>query len=374
MKIYVKKRNFLKFLDNNFRIVDHGNTNMSMRAIYFDVLSDKIIATTTNNEMSIQNIMDLDNIKNRSEGTGSFLVLAKNLKAILNYCDEDIALTIKNNSLNITSGSYVTDISLLETESFQEINFVLQSNKFDFESELLINAIKKVGYIAMNHPAKEDLILSSLNLNYANGKLEIISTDKKRIAMETRSINYIEEFNISLHSKTIRYLQSLSFEKTIEIYPGSYELKIKNGREIIKTKIVNLPYQDLSTNNPFKWEMDIRIEIEKQHLINLIDKVTVLNDSKNNIVKFKIENRENQQSLGLSSYISEGGKFEVKTESVKIHGESFTVNYNAQFLKEALNVFNGDIDLFINKARGALLIVSAEYQENRQLIASVKGY
>ncbi|CAC13175.1 DNA POLYMERASE III, BETA CHAIN [Mycoplasmopsis pulmonis] len=373
MKLFLEKSRFLRFLENTTKIIESNNSNYELRGAYFQVRQDKIILISSNEDISIKNEYLLDGIKNKTEGESDFLVLNSLLKNIIKKCSDSIILEKEKNTLKIFSDLQSYEINLLDHERFPDIKFGLNNSQLQLKTEQFKQALKNVVFAADLSNAQE-LLLNSVNLSLKNNILTLVATNRARIAMQKIKTEDSQEFNLTINSKVVKELISLSMSNTLILSPGTFELKIKSGNLEIKTKVIEIPY--MNVENVFPNKFNFVIHIDKKELLSLIDKVSIVNDEKNgNKILIEYNPSKKEKKLKLSSYWPDLGFSEVFSDNFEVESEILLKFFiNANYLKESINVFDGMISIFITENKDRMVISSETNLNNKQLIAALRGH
>lgn len=359
-----------KILDKNIefvsKFVDPINAFVPFRCIHFDVNNHHITLTASNGIMSVKKIIPVDENLVMVEKNGTFLVNANILKTIIKKINNKITLKIEENVLEISEAETKYELNLIKNE-FPEIVFKISDQNFEIESATLEKAIRNVSFAAGDE--SKNAVLKCINLIASNNQLTLIASDSFRLGYEKIKLENNINFNILIDNKNLKTMISGNNPKNITVFIDINKIGIAYKNTIIQSTLVDLTYADISKIFPDSFSR--QIIINKNELLELLNKVIFINQEKGNRIQFIFK----QNELKLISEVSEIGKSEASTKNFTIKGDDIEIDFNYLFIKDAINVFdNGDINLLINQNGNIMMIVSDSNKNNKQLITPLRRY
>ncbi|UVD81693.1 DNA polymerase III subunit beta [Mycoplasma iguanae] len=367
MKFKIKKEMIEKALENVGIAIDYGNLNISMRGILFEVNADNIVLIGSDGEFSIKKqIMTSENLI--IEKVGKVLVITSLLKNIIKRAEGFISFEQNNTSLKINNNLDEFTINLLDEQDYPTIEFNDFGISFEIDMNAFRNLIKNTSFAASTNESVSR-VLQYVNLINQHGTLRINATDSFRFATESYDINCEEEFDISLPVKSLKRLMSSNLNGIIKFIVEEKKISIQKNDEIYQIKAFDGIYKDLSNVFPKQETIKYVLEINKKELNDLLSKAAFSAGDKYNRIKMHFS----KDSFLITSVYEELGTSKVYAKNFKWKGEELVVSLNYRYLKEAINVFEDEIAIFLNEKVDRILILSKSNPKNKQLIAPHKG-
>ena len=116
-------------------------------------------------------------------------------------------------------------------------------------------------------------------------------------------------------------------------------------------------------------EFDYELDINRADLLNAIDRVSLLLNEQNNIVKLDMSNEQ----VILSSYQQEIGSVEENLASSFYKGEPLTISFSCKYASDAIKSFSGDkIKILFTGEMKPFIVKDSD--ELLQLVLPVRTY
>lgn len=368
MKINFRRKDIDKQLDVVNKAIDSNNLLVPLKGMLIIANESTIQFIGSDGNLTIKEIIEKsDNLV--IEKVGKILVPAKLFSKVIKKFAQDaiISLEIDQNTLIIKSEHFNTSINLLNVEEYPIIDFDIVGSEFKIDAEELRSLIKSVSYASADKDLR--IILNGVNLKAHNGELYASATNSYRLARRKLKLNSEHEFNITILSKNLRDFipESIKGEMSINISDRKIMTKFKNT--IILSKLIDGIFPDIEKIIPTNYES--KLSIKKKTLLDLIDKVTVLNTEENTSIKIRIASGSNE--LFIESRRDEIGKVVVSTNEIEWTGQDFELSFSSTFLKNAVDNLNDNIVLeFLGKNK-LFTVYNEENKEYIQLILPFRG-
>ncbi|MGL4252105.1 MAG: DNA polymerase III subunit beta [Metamycoplasmataceae bacterium] len=368
MKIIVDAKEIIKSLDEVGKCINNANIFLPLRGILLEVIEDRMSLTGSDGNLSIiKTIHSKDNIL-KIEETGKLLIPSMLFANVIRKCYGNIEIFNKGNILFITNGADKYELNLFDVSEYPIIDFSLQGVKLTINAKQLRNAAKNVLFAASTSDV--EVIFNGVNIDYSNNLMKLIATDSYRIAYEEIELNDSRgvSFNVSIFAKNLKEFIPDSINDDVEMYVNDYKINLIYEDTIIQSKLIDAPYKDVSKVFPESFSRTLTIE--KKELVEAINKAIVISSDTFNRLRFEIDQKEIKvisvkEEIGNSSVI-------IKTKNFVGDDLIFTVNY--KFLKEAIAVFEGEIQLKFNNGIEKFVIIGKSNPKNKQLIAPQRSY
>ncbi|MGL6125088.1 MAG: DNA polymerase III subunit beta [Metamycoplasmataceae bacterium] len=368
MRIQINGKEFTKSLDDVGKCINNSNIFLPLRGVLLDVLEDRINIIGSDGNLSIiKTITPSENILKIEEG-GKLLIPSLLFTNIIRKCEGVIEIFNKGNILFITNGVDKYELNLFDTSEFPVIDFTLQGTKLTINAKQFREAAKNVLFAASSSDV--DIIFNGVNIDYSNNKMKLIATDSYRVSYEeieikdSRNIN----FNISMFAKNLKEFIPDSINGDVEIIVNDYKINLIYQDTIIQSKLIDAPYKDVSKIFPDSFSRTLTID--KKELVDAINKAIVISSDSFHRLRFEI----NQKEIKVISVKEEIGNSNVIIKTKNFVGDDliFTVNY--RYLKEAISVFEGEIQLKFNNGIERFVVIGKSNPNNKQLIAPQRSY
>ncbi|MGL5205107.1 MAG: DNA polymerase III subunit beta [Metamycoplasmataceae bacterium] len=368
MKIIVDAKEIIRILDEVGKCVNNNNIFLPLRGILLEVMDDRVTIIGSDGNLSIIKTIHTNENILRIEETGKLLIPSMLFANVIRKCQGNIEIFNKGNILFITNGTDKYELNLFDSSEYPIIDFSLQGVKLTINAKRLRNAAKNVLFAASSSDV--DIIFNGVNIDYSNNVMRLIATDSYRVAYEEIEMNDSRgiSFNVSIFAKNLKEFIPDAINEDVEIYVNDYKINLIYEDTIIQSKLIDAPYKDVSKIFPESFSR--ALTIDKKELVDAINKAVVISSDTFHRLRFEIDQKEIKvisvkEEIGNSSVI-------IKTKNFVGDDLIFTVNY--KFLKEAIAVFEGEIQLKFNNGIDRFVIIGKSNPNNKQLIAPQRSY
>lgn len=369
MKLIFNQKELLKSLEEVQKAINTVNIYLPLRYFYFEVQEDKVIIRGTDGNFSIEKkeykkpgILEI-------EEHGKYLIPSSIFINIIRKCKNNVKLEVKNSILYIINELDNYEINLISVDDFPNIDFSLFGNKISINSKKLREAIKNVIFAATTK--ENEIILNGINFKLENKHVIITATDSYRLARESFEVLNDEglSFDITIYSQNIKELIPLGINDEVILYVNDHKINLVYGNLVIQSKIIEAPYKNVSAILEKKYSK--QITIDKKVLNDAISKATVIASDEYNKIRLEIS----QKQIIIISIKDEVGssKVIIPSDQYFYNGEEVIITLNFKYLKDALNVFEGEILINLNQSQDTILIESKK-TTNKQIISPLRSY
>lgn len=302
---------FLKF-DNGKLTTSDSQTVMITKIDY------EIIEKNENEEFEFKTLIPFKTLKN---------VVSK-----LN--DTNIFLELVDNQIIITCDKSVYTLNTMSFSDYPNISISKLEKCFKITSNELKNIIKSTNFACSTNEKRP--ILTGVNFKLENNSLNVVATDSYRLSKYTKENeeNNNDTFNFTIQNKNLNDL--------LKLIPNDIELNIRySDKEIIfdfdgilyKTRLLEGTYPDTSRLLTFGY--DSKCEINRQELINAIDRVSIFRneDIDYSVVIMNFKNNE----IEITCADKEVGNAKEVLECV--NEKEIKIACGSEYIIDALNVF-----------------------------------
>ena len=166
--------------------------------------------------------------------------------------------------------------------------------------------------------------------------------------------------------KLVRLLKKMNLLNYMYLNVKYYLCLIKI---LFKHVLIDGSYPDTARLIPL--EFDYELDINRADLLNAIDRVSLLLNEQNNIVKLDMSNEQ----VILSSYQQEIGSVEENLASSFYKGEPLTISFSCKYASDAIKSFSGDkIKILFTGEMKPFIVKDFDSDELLQLVLPVRTY
>jgi len=262
--------------------------------------------------------------------------------------DDFVDLEIEENIATISQKHSIYKLSTFNADEFPEFDFS-DSKKIDIYGFNFINGLKKILPVIDNNNPKYEL--NGALLKIENNKIELVSTDSKRLALYSIKQENQELLEFIIPKKSISEIRKL-FSNEFEVFYDNINLIIKSEFITFWTKLINGKFPDYKRIVPGGFKT--KITLNKNNFVNAIKKINIIS----NEVKLTIDNSK----IYFESISNES--FEAKTDiDIVSNINNFTFAVNSRFLLDFCNVVDNDeILLCLNDENVPFVLKEKEFQ------------
>lgn len=367
MKIILKKDSFLNSIKAVKGIVSSRGVQPILSAILIEtVSSDKIKLTATDLNLSISYTADADVQKE-----GKIVIPAKVIEEIITRLPDDkdilIELNKETNVIIIKSEKTKYEVITLNPEEFP--NVFNQNNRpgedntekqFEISTKELNKAIKQTAFSAVQNEVGG--VLTGICFTINENTLETVATDGNRLTRSRVPINSRGENTVFISPyrtlTEVSKLISLVNDKDVKFTIKGNKILFEFENIIFQSGLIEGTYPKYQQLIPSSNEKMAFIDREK--LINTIDRVSVMVNNRTNIMKFNFEN----SSLEISTDTPEAGSAKENMD-IDYTSENLLIAFNYKYILDVLrNIQNPKIKIEMSTNLSAA-VIKPENEENK---------
>ncbi|WP_406615486.1 DNA polymerase III subunit beta [Mycoplasmopsis hyopharyngis] len=363
MNFEIQKNILDKAIEIVSRYSDTANAFYSLRCILIKVTNEVIYLVASNGSQSIEKQLIVDNDKIKVFEEGKFLINTQYFKNSIKKFNQNIIIKFDNDKNLILKEKFTSySLTTVDPETFIPIEFELPEKFITVNSEQFRKGQKDVEKVVA---IDSELIYKCINVKFKDNLMIFGATDTYRLAYEKFKVKNENkyEYEFSLESNYFKDLLPVDVPNEFKLYFDQLKICVVYEQTKIFSRIVDMEFFDLAKLIPS--EFKYQIKINKNELLNLIDKVSVVTSEKQNKIEMKIEKNE----LTLKTFVKEIGTSIAKTTNFNnLTKLELELDLNITFLKDAISVFNDEITLNIDDKVSRILIVSEKDPELKQII------
>ena len=374
MKFTIKKELLLEALNKVSKAISTKNLIPVLAGVKFELTKNKLTLTASDNDITIQTVIDANNDDFKIEKEGSIIIQGKYVLDIVRKLpDKFINLEVVDElKILIYTENSEFNLNGISESEYPKIGLEESKKKITLKAGVLKDIVNQTAFATSNEESKP--VLTGINFNVVGDILECNSTDSYRLARKVVKLDKESEenYNVVIPSHNI-----VEFSRIVGDDDNDVELHIFNNKILFKTgslkfesRLINGTYPN--TSNLLPSESMVVVSTNLSAFYDVIDRVSILtSDKEKNIVT--LETRGN--TLILRSSSAEIGRVEEKMNIEKDNDEDIKISFSAKYMMEALKSFSTDtVDIhFVGEVK-PILIKSLEDETLTQLVLPIRTY
>ncbi|MGA2051978.1 MAG: DNA polymerase III subunit beta [Opitutales bacterium] len=345
MKFKINREHFATGLQQVLNVVGTRATMPILSNVLLQAEDDAIWLTTTNLDLGIR-----CRIKAEVGSPGALTLpvrkLAEIIKALPNL--EVSVESTPGHQAKISSGGSQFRIMGIGREEFPALPSFTDKHAFDLPQAEVARMMKSVSYAQSSDENR--YILNGVYFNFSDGKMSLVATDGRRLALVSREIQVTEtnSGSLILPAKTVAELQRLLGQgETVKITFNDRQVafEIQIGESASGTGLVDNIYlvsKIVEGNYPnyrqvIPKETEHRVKIERELLAECVQRAALVTSDKNNSVRLKVT----KNLLEISAQSPEYGESH-ESMAIAYDGAEVQIAFNPVFLLDPLHALVQD--------------------------------
>ncbi len=343
MKFKINRDHFANGLAQVLNVVGSKATMPILSNVLIEAEKDQVSLTTTNLDLGIR-----CKIKAEVKETGSVTLPVKRLAGIVRELPNvDVTFDASpNHQVKLTSGGSTFRIMGIGKEEFPPLPEFGEEKAYSLEQGELVAMLKSVAYAQSTDETR--YILNGVYFNFKDGKLSLVATDGRRLALMAKDMDVPPESAgaIILPAKTVGELTRLldKGEKVkINFNDRRAAFQIATDKDTsglidhvyLYSKVVEGNYPNYHQVIPK--ETHQRIKLERELFLQCVHRAALVCSEKANSVKIKL-------TSNLLELTAQSPDFGEAHESMAIgySGPDLQVAFNPAFLMDPLKALSKD--------------------------------
>ena len=367
MKFSCDQQTLLKALNIVNKAVSPRITIPILKGILFTVKDNKLVMTSSDMDMTIKHTIK-DNIVIEEEG--EVVINAKKFTEIVRKLPRETVTieTIEENSVTIRTSNLVADLYCISADEFPKINTDNDySETLVFNSGLLVDMINKTSFAASSDETKG--IITGELIEIEENSINMIALDSFRMAVKKEPVKNVKEEKVVIDAKILNEISKILSENEEE---EDVILKISKKRAQVslsntEVSLRLLEGEFIKYRDVLPKEEGIKVIVNREDLINSIERASLIAEKKNNLIRINIKNN----LMSITSRSEEGS---IKEDLiVDKTGDDIEIGFNSKYFIDALKVIEDEeIKIIFNSSISPALIVPVEGDDYQYLILAVR--
>jgi len=270
-------------------------------------------------------------------------------------------------TLTSTSGRY--QVRGMGPGEFPELPSVASPFAVNLPAEALTQGLGGTLFATSSDETKQ--VLTGVHLTVLPDSLEFAATDGHRLAVvQTFNQNTVpgvneeieepiqnaEPLEFTLPARALRELERMlgmrQSTDTVTLHFEQGQIVFQGGDHRLTSRTLEGQYPAYRQLIPHQFQR--QITIERRQLLSSVERIAVLADQKNNIVKFSIDSVNQQLSISVEAQDVGSGR---ESMSAEISGESLEIAFNVKYLIDGLKALStSDIQIQMNTASSPVIM------------------
>ncbi|QNP30065.1 DNA polymerase III subunit beta [Cylindrospermopsis curvispora] len=247
------------------------------------------------------------------------------------------------------NGKY--ELRSMGAEEFPELPLIENSNPIQITTAALVEGLKGSLFATSSDETKQ--VLTGVHLTVKQDVLEFAATDGHRLAvLETineRPLENDEQLEVTVPARALRELQRMlnhsASEEAVSLYLDEGQIVFAWQNQRLTSRTLEGQYPSYRQLIPRQFER--QLVLERKQFISTLERIAILADQKNNIVKISMNTGD--QEITLSCEAQDVGN---ATESMpaQISGDDIDIAFNVKYLLEGLKELpSTEIQMHLNQ-------------------------
>ncbi len=370
MQFKILRSELLHSLSKVTRAVSNKSPLPALSGIKFDVLSDQLILTGSDSDISIQTTINQNNTSLEIIKEGSIVLSSKFILEIIKKIDSKYVLfeLIDGSLTKIKSEHSEFQLNGISSSDYPNIDFNTIGEHFTLNSLLLKNTIEQTIFATSDKENRP--ILTGINFIAANQQVECIATDSYRLAKKIIDVNNSLSFNITIPNKSLNEISKIiEKDEEIDIYITDRKILFIFDNVCIQTRLIDGTFPDTSRLIPT--EFDYELKIETREFLSSIDRASLLSNENANIVKLTMT----QDKILLTCSSQEIGSVEEHLNNATYIGEPLTISFSSKYLVDAIrSIGSPSMSILFTGEMKPFVVRNYDDLSNIQLVLPVRTY
>lgn len=261
----------------------------------------------------------------------------------------------------LTSSSGRFQIRGMSATEFPELPKVKKREGIVLPVSALSDGLKGTLFAASTDETKQ--VLTGVHLAGSQDSLEFAATDGHRLAVVETLLENTEvgdrasdNFAVTIAARALRELERMlataQATDCVALYVDESQTIFELGDRRLNSLKLEGAYPAYQQLIPRQFSRTVTVE--RKRLIGSLERVAVLADQKNNLVKFTIDRDRGQLSLSVESQDLGSAK---ESMSAEITGDSLEIAFNIKYLMDGLKALpSSDIQMQLNEGNQPVIV------------------
>jgi DNA polymerase-3 subunit beta len=185
---------------------------------------------------------------------------------------------------------------------------------------------------------------------------ESAAEDSKASENSRAPVSEASQLELTVPARALRELERMFAPHqptdTVALYLEQGQIIFQGGNQRLTSRTLEGQYPPYHQLIPRQFQR--QLTIDRRQLLNSVERIAVLADQKNNVVKFSIDSVNQQLSLSVEAQDVGSGQ---ESMSAQVTGESIDIAFNVKYLIDGLKALStSDIQIQMNAANSPVIL------------------
>lgn len=265
------------------------------------------------------------------DGAGAFTLPAKKLQNIIReMSDGEVSIEVKSNVATVRCNRTQFKLYGLPADEFPEVSPLRDAREFEVPQAMLNRGLRYTEFAAS--PDEPRAVLRCIYTCFQDGKLTLVATDGRRLALFENELEFPESQQISInlpYHSVLEVHHLLSEAGSVQVRVTSNQASFDFGDTLLITKLVDGTFPNYRQVIPSRYNE--RITLPAQSLQEAVRRVSIVAAEKKNTVLFHITPGCLNVQSG-SADVGEGND----AVPIDYEGREFSITFNADYVLSPL--------------------------------------
>tara|TARA_Y100001968_G_scaffold78128_1_gene69416 strand:+ start:4156 stop:5301 length:1146 start_codon:yes stop_codon:yes gene_type:complete len=283
------------------------------------------------------------------ENSGAITLPAKLLVEIVSKLSNSSPVILeideKTEIFNLKSKSASYQVKGLSADDFPELPLVKSGKPFKLNTADFVSSLRSTLFSSSTDESKQ--LLTGINLNFEGSSMEAAATDGHRLAVFNlpnilkSNDNSDDKFSLTLPARSLReverFIASIKNTDSVTLFSDEGQVVFIVEDQMVTTRTLEGVYPNYMQLMPDKF--DNKLQFNRLDFISSLERVAVLADQHNNIIKLTTDN--SAKTVLISADAQDVGSCS-ESIPVKMEGSIDQIAFNVRYLLEGLKVINSE--------------------------------
>ncbi len=333
MKLRLEKKALLEGLQIVQNIVSARSTLPILSNVLLSADGEKLAFTTTDLEVTVKCNVTADVVK----AGATTLPVRRFASIIRELADSEIDLDVDDHDVAvITCGASYFKIIGINSEEFPTAPTASGQHTYHLDQGVFREMLRKTAYAASTDETR--YVLNGVLLSFRDGKLTMVATDGRRLALVENEIEIAEdaEADMILPSKAVNELSHVLKESgDLKISVQENQIVFEFSDVLVASKLIDGTYPNFRQVIPSQCEE--RVSVERELLLTALRRVSLIAANKSSATRFAFGSNQ----LEITANTPDIGEAR-ETIPIKYTGKEIAVAFNPEYVMDPLKNLSND--------------------------------
>jgi DNA polymerase III subunit beta len=296
--------------------------------------------------------------------------------------------------VTLTSASGRYQVRGMSSEEFPELPQVAAGVAVHLPVEALVEGLRGTLFATSSDETKQ--VLTGVHLTMQQDTLEFAATDGHRLAVvettnqsladdETgekseaessgnnrKPINEVSQLELTVPARALRELERMLAPHqptdTVALHFEQGQIIFQGTDQRLTTRTLEGQYPPYRQLIPSQFQR--QLTIDRRQLLNAVERIAVLADQKNNVIKFSIDSINQHLSLSVEAQDVGSGQ---ESMAAQVTGEGLDIAFNVKYLIDGLKALStSDIQIQMNAPNSPVILTPLGGRKMTYLVMPVQ--